>query len=186
MNNSKTPKIVVGVGLAAVYATIAAFLIPRGEHDNIVAQNATTAPAAEVASEPALPPPLVSEDASTTANEQPAPAVAAPAPVAAAPVAVAASKASAAPAARKAETKPQLSEQPVARQEPIAEERPIASVATTPPAAEREVEEPSLASAGSADVDESEATEEVTSQVATATSDGTTDTATEDGAELSN
>ena len=40
MNNSKTPKIVVGVGLAAVYATIAAFVIPRGTQDNVVAQAA--------------------------------------------------------------------------------------------------------------------------------------------------
>jgi hypothetical protein len=193
MNNSKTPKIVVGVGLAAVYATIAAFVIPRGDHDTVVAQGASAPPAAEIASEPALPPAMVSESPDASLAGQPAPDLAAAPAAPVAPVA-AAPKAVEAPAPRKAEVKPQVAEQQIAAQEPVAEERPIASVATVPPAAARESEDPSLATAGSAEVQESEATDEVASQVeseattevdAVAT-DGTGDDSAEADAALSN
>lgn len=52
MNNSKTPKIVVGVALGAVYATGLAVILARGANDPVVAANASVAPAMEVAPDP--------------------------------------------------------------------------------------------------------------------------------------
>lgn len=181
MNNSKTPKIVVGVGLAAVYATIAAFLMRDG-NDNVVAQNAT-APAAEIASEPALPAAVVPAPPEETASvaEQPAAPVVAATPVTPAGPVAAAPKTVEAAAPRKADATTPVAAQPIASQEPIAQERPIASVATVPPAAER-VGDPSLATTGSADLEESEATGEVASQVDSVTSDGASDVSEEDAA----
>src|SRR5689334_8538251 len=87
-NNSKTPKIVVGVGLAAIYGTILAFNIPRGGHDN-VAQNVPVAPVAqsdaELAPPPSLPPPVDAAppaDATPSVAQQPAAPAVAPPPVA--------------------------------------------------------------------------------------------------------
>lgn len=58
MNNSKTPKIVIGVGLAAVYAVGLSLLVLRGAHDNTVAQGVAVAPPAQVAAAD-VPPPAV-------------------------------------------------------------------------------------------------------------------------------
>ena len=71
MKNSNTPKIVVGVALAAIYATALAALLPRGGHDNAVADNASVVPAAQVAPEPAAPESIaaVSSDASSSAGD---------------------------------------------------------------------------------------------------------------------
>ncbi|MEO6079133.1 MAG: BON domain-containing protein [Steroidobacteraceae bacterium] len=74
MNNSKTPKIVVGVGLAAIYATgLAIFTLPR-THDNVVAQNASDAPTAQIAAASVPAPAIVPESSATPTSvvEQPA------------------------------------------------------------------------------------------------------------------
>src|SRR5690349_2926033 len=94
-NNSKTPKIVVGVGLAAIYGTILAFNIPRGGNDN-VAQNAPAAPVAQSEADLAPPPsPPAPADAAAPAEAAPsvaqqpaAPAVETPPVAKAAPKAV--------------------------------------------------------------------------------------------------
>jgi osmotically-inducible protein OsmY len=86
MNNSKTPKIVVGVGLAAVYASGLAYFILRGAHDNVIAQSAPTVSTPQIAADAVSPTGIApaSADLSTSAVEQPAAMVAAAAPVVAA------------------------------------------------------------------------------------------------------
>jgi hypothetical protein len=78
MNESKTPKIVVGVALAALYATGFAYVAVRGTHDSVAAPNAP------IAAEPAVSPAIIpaSTDALVSASEQSVPPVAAAAPVA--------------------------------------------------------------------------------------------------------
>lgn len=82
MNNSKAPKIVVGVGLAAIYATGLAFLMQRGGHATVVARNAPDVPTVEAATEPVAPPAIASAfaDASTSVAEAPAAVTAPPEP----------------------------------------------------------------------------------------------------------
>lgn len=196
MNNSKTPKIVVGVGLAAVYATIAAFVIPRGTQDNVVAQAAPVGAPAELASEPALPPAVASETAEA-AGVTGEPATIALATVPASPAAPDAAVATAevskqdevskqAEVRQQREVEPQMAAQPVASQEPVAEDRAVSSIATTPPAAQREVEDPNLASAGSAAPDESDAAAVVTSQDGAGAVDEAGDTAAAEPGVLGN
>lgn len=60
MNNSKTPKIVVGVVLVAAYATGLAVFALREKHDNVVAESAPVAPATQIAE--AVPAPAVLPD----------------------------------------------------------------------------------------------------------------------------
>lgn len=67
MNESRTPKIVVGVALAALYATGLAYVTVRGTQDKVVAQT-------PIAAEPILPPAVgsTSADALASVAEQPA------------------------------------------------------------------------------------------------------------------
>jgi hypothetical protein len=83
MNNSKTPKIVVGIGLAAIYATAVAALVPRGGHDGD-AQNASAARHTQTAPEPALSSAISTASAhlSMSGAAQPAIPVAPSAPIA--------------------------------------------------------------------------------------------------------
>jgi hypothetical protein len=73
MNNSKTPKIVVGAGLGVVYAVGLTMVMMRGGPDSNVAQPATVEVAAEMATvaDPSVA--IVSEtaDPSTSVVEQP-------------------------------------------------------------------------------------------------------------------
>lgn len=189
MNNSKTPKIVVGVGLAAIYATGAAFLMPHGASDNVVSQSASMAPPAEIVSESAPPPAIAPAPADVMASAEQSSAASAAATSAAPTAPVVAVAKTEQPAPRTVEAKPQVSEQPIAKQEPVqepvVEERPIASVATVPPAAEREVEDPSLASSGSADLEDREPTAEVASELEPIAPESTSEAAAEDEAVLS-
>jgi hyperosmotically inducible periplasmic protein len=77
MNNSKTPKIVVGVGLAAIYAAGFAYFALHGAQDNVIAPSASTASSAQVAT-PAVPPTDIvpSADLPTNVVEQPVAAAA--------------------------------------------------------------------------------------------------------------
>jgi hypothetical protein len=61
MNNSKTPKIVVGVGLAAVYAVGLTIVTMRNVPDSNVAQIAAVEAAAQLANEPETSMAIVSE-----------------------------------------------------------------------------------------------------------------------------
>jgi hypothetical protein len=93
MNNSKTPKIVVGVGLVAAYAAGLTFLTLRDAPEGAVAPSQTSALSAQMAAAPALPPMGTTESASTAALapeasaavETPAPGAAVVANVAKAP-----------------------------------------------------------------------------------------------------
>jgi hypothetical protein len=80
MNNSKTPKIVIGVGLAAVYAAGLGYFTLRGAHDNVIAQTSTVS-TAQIATNGVPPTDSVpaSADSSTSAAEQPAATTVAPA-----------------------------------------------------------------------------------------------------------
>ena len=83
MNNSKTPKVVVGVALAAIYAAGLGVLAVRSAHQKAVAQQAPAAPTTQVASDSAPPPAVDPAPAATTSvPEQPAapPVAAAPPP----------------------------------------------------------------------------------------------------------
>jgi hypothetical protein len=73
MNNSRTPKIVVGAGLGVVYAIGLTMIMMRDEPDSSVAQPATVETAAQMASEPASSSAIISEpvDMSTSVIEQP-------------------------------------------------------------------------------------------------------------------
>jgi hypothetical protein len=170
-NNSKTPKIVVGVGLAAIYGTILAFNIPRGGNDN-VAQNAPVAPVAqnqtELAPPPSLPPPV---DAAAPAEASPS--------VAQEPAAPAAATPSVAKAA------PKVVERPAPRSKPAevapTAEQPLANVAPASPAPETAapatVEEPAPApaTADNSATDDSQSAEPQP-QVAARSSDGNSET----------
>jgi len=99
MNNSKTPKIVVGVGLAAIYAAGAGYFRLRGAQDSVPAQTVATAPSTQNAeptqiAEPVPPPAIVPDftDTPTSAAEQPAAATVAAPPVARLPVNAAAAR----------------------------------------------------------------------------------------------
>ena len=157
MKNSKTPKIVVGVGLAAIYAAAMAAFIPRDGHNNVAAQNTSAAPAAQVAPELAPPPAIPSADTSTIAAEQSAVTAAAAAPVAS----VTAKTLEAPPARREVEAKSQVKEQPVA------------SVASASPKSEGGFEEPSTAIKGNSAGDNTVITEDVKAQTAAVAADAT-------------
>jgi hypothetical protein len=164
MNNSKTPKIVVGVGLAAVYATVMAAFMPRGADDNVVAQNASVAVPTQVA--PELVPPAVidpvSANTSASVAEQSAATTTAATPVASIP----AKNVNAPPPSRESEGKSQVTEQPVAR------------VATVSSPNAVEIAEPIPSSEGNSAGRSSLITPEVTSQVAAAAPDVTSEVTT--------
>lgn len=113
MNNSKTPKIVVGVGLVAVYAAGLTFLTLRETNDSAVAQSLPAAESAQMVAAPAEPALGLPESTNTLASadalapELSTPA-ATPAPVAPTP---AASTAARAPEA----TRPTAAAQPAPR-----------------------------------------------------------------------
>src|SRR5688572_19208888 len=79
MDNSKTPKIVVGIGLAAVYSGLAFYFL-RDTGGNIT-PNAMTAPPAEIAAAPVPPPAAApsSTDILPSVTEQPTAATEVPA-----------------------------------------------------------------------------------------------------------
>jgi hypothetical protein len=118
MNNSKTPKIVVGLGLVAAYSGLAFYLL-RDAPDSNVAPSATTMPAAQMA-DASFPPPAIapsSTDVLASVAEQPAVVTEAPSPV----VRVTASSVAApTPRAEPVEPKGQDQEQAIAREQPTA------------------------------------------------------------------
>jgi hypothetical protein len=185
MNNSKTPKIVVGVGLAAIYATGLAVFTLRGMHNDVVVSTSAAPPA--LAAEPA-PPAIEPAPAATPASvtEQTAGA-----PTAAAPAPSTAGNATASPLPR-AESQANLAgkEQPVPRvatapaEESAAEESaPANDVASADnEAADSAGDAPSSVQAGSAPTgNDSQITADVKSQMAAVVLDGTIDVTTKDG-----
>lgn len=111
MNDSKTPKIVVGVTLVVAYAAGLSYLTLRDKHDLPVAD----ATSAQMVAAPAAPAPVIAESATALASTDAVPAAEAPV-VAPAPVApVAPAKA---PEAKRpqlaSEVKPRMEDVPVA------------------------------------------------------------------------
>jgi hypothetical protein len=129
MRNSKTPKIVVAVVLAAVYGTGVAMVMLRDAPGKRPAPNAAVAPATQMVEQPVVEQSVVEQPV----VEQPAAMTAAPAPVAGAAV----NKLEASP--RRAE--PVKAEVP-AREMSIAREQGIASSMNGSTAEAREVEKP--------------------------------------------
>ena len=78
MNNSKTPKIVIGVSLVALYAIGFTVFALRGKHDNVVAQGAPSGVSAPMAADPALAPLGLPESAEASAATSPQDAVSVP------------------------------------------------------------------------------------------------------------
>jgi hypothetical protein len=167
MNNSKTPKIVVGVGLAAIYATALAAFMPRGTDDIVAAENSTAVVPTQFAPEPAPLPAIVpaSADTLTSVAEQSAGTAAAVVPVAS----VTAKAADASSSRRDSEVRSQGKEQSVV------------SVATAAPTNEREVQNPTSASEDNSVDQDSEITADVKSMAA-AVPDGNIDATANNGA----
>jgi hypothetical protein len=83
MDNSKTPKIVVGVALVAAYGAGLAFLALRDRHETVVAQNSADLPAAlSSAPTPPLEPAAALPDTPITVADDSATMVSAAAPAA--------------------------------------------------------------------------------------------------------
>jgi hypothetical protein len=134
MRNSKTPKIVVAVVLAAVYGTGVAMVMLRDAPGKRPAPNAAVAPATQMVEQPVVEQSVVEQPVvEQPVVEQPAAMTAAPAPVAGAAV----NKLEASP--RRAE--PVKAEVP-AREMSIAREQGIASSMNGSTAEAREVEKP--------------------------------------------
>jgi len=139
MNTSKTPKIVVGVGLVAIYATAAAFFMPHSGHDSVVAQNPPSAIPAPIANSVA-PLPVIPQSAGTPAPQDALTSQAsspAPAPAPKAPDLTTAARAPETP-------RPRVAVEPA----PRAEEVPAARVAAVTPAARSDAEESNLGNSG--------------------------------------
>jgi len=120
MNNSKTPKIVIGVGLVAVYAIGFTVFALRGKHDNenLVAQGTPSEVSAPLAADPAAAPLGLPEFANAPAD-------------ASAPAAM---PASTAPEAASADQAPQVTRSAVASQpRQRAEEVPVQSLPSPRP-----------------------------------------------------
>jgi hypothetical protein len=144
MNNSKTPKIVVGAGLAAVYTAVAFFAL-RGTHDNAVAQSLPAPVPAPIAGGPASSPLAVPPSADTLASADartPESIPAAATPAASAPQAINAAKAPEA-------ARPKVAAKP----NPRAAEVPVASLASTPPPPRSDAAESSPDNSGSNAID---------------------------------
>jgi hypothetical protein len=167
MNNSKTPKIVVGVGLAAIYATALAAFMPRGTDDIVAAENTSAVVPTQYAPEPAPLPAIVpaSADTLTTVAEQSAGTATAIAPVASTP----AKAADASPSRRDSEVRSQGKDQSVV------------SMATAAPTNEREVEKPTPASEDDSADQDSETTVDIKSQTADVVPDGNIDATANSG-----
>jgi hypothetical protein len=134
MNNSNTPKIVVGVGLVAVYGALTFFML-HGAHDSAVAQSLPAAVSAPTAAEPAAPPvaaaptPAIQESVDTRASTE---------------------------ATAKEARRPRIAAEP----KPHAEHVPVASLASTIPPARNEAEASSTGTSGSNAVDDLPPTED--------------------------
>jgi hypothetical protein len=162
MNNSKTPKIVIGVGLVAVYATGMAVFALRGKHDNVIAQSPPAAVSAPMAAAPAAPPLVSQESANTSAFPEASAPAAMPAPIAPA----VANTAKAAEA-----TRPSVASQP----KPRAAEVPVESLPSPRPPAASDVEELNRSNSGSNAVSELAAAETVTGESVTSEEDTSSD-----------
>jgi hypothetical protein len=167
MNNSKTPKIVVGVALAAIYATALAAFMPRGTDDIVAAENSSAVVPTQFAPEPAPLPDIVppSADTLTSGAEQSAGATAAVVPV----PSVTAKPADVSPSRRDSEARSQGEVRSQGR------EQSVVSVAPAAPANEREVEKPAPASQEDSADQDSETTADVKSQTADVAPDGNID-----------
>lgn len=189
MNDSKTPKIVVGVGLVAAYGAIALYLM-RDKPVSAVVEDSTTASTATMAGD-AFPTPAIaspvddlasSVDLEPGVNEQPAiateqPAAATPSPSPAARPAAArpATNTAVAPAPR-----PQVREQARAGEQPDAPGLPaeVASVDESGEAAEPEVPAQVVSAPAGND---SQITADVKAEIAAVAPAGTIDVSTTDG-----
>jgi hyperosmotically inducible periplasmic protein len=138
MNNSKTPKIVVGVGLIAAYTALTFYML-RDKPDSNLSQDTMAQATDAFVPPPAIPP--ASTDISTSEAGQAAAETGAPveAPVAVARTTVN-SVAAPTPQTQRVAAKAQGQEPAIAR------ERPIASVSADPTPAAAEVEKSSLTS----------------------------------------
>jgi hypothetical protein len=168
MNNSKTPKIVVGVALAAIYATALAAFMPRGTDDIVAAENSSAVVPTRFAPEPAPLPDIVPPSADTLASgaEQSAGTTAAVVPMASAT----AKTAEASSSRRDSEVRSQ------------AKEQSVAGMATAAPTNEREVEKPTPASEDNSAERDSEITADVKSQTPDGVPDGNADVTANSGA----
>jgi hyperosmotically inducible periplasmic protein len=194
MNDSRTPKIVVGVVLVAAYAGIAAYMLRDKSDGNVVlsaAADTAGQTAGAIIPTPAIASPVTdlpaSTDESTSVAEPPATEIEAPST----PVrATANSIAPAAPAPRaQPELKAQAREQPIAREQTIAAaaeiEDPgpaseIASAGDDAATLAADAASPGPAGVASSDND-SQITAEVKTQIAAVAPTSTIDVATTDG-----
>lgn len=112
MNNSNTPKIVVGVGLVAAYAAGLTFLTLRDAPETAVTPSEQSALSAQMVTAPALPP-MGTPEAAAAMALSPEASAAVEAPVPSAPV-VASAKAPATARPAAPESKPRVEEVPVA------------------------------------------------------------------------
>lgn len=184
MNNSKTPKIVVAVGLAAVYASGMAYLVLSDKPQAAVAHNAAvTAPGAQMAAEhtptPAIAPtPAVAEaatEASTSVAEQQAATTTAVDPVA--------SVASRTQRNEQMVVREQAARQPAVAP-PMGEESPEARdpvMASNEPARVSEEALPAEQVESAVPGNDSQITDEVKTQIAAVVPAGTIDVTTRDG-----
>ena len=193
MDNSKTPKIVVGIGLAAVYSGLAFYFLRDTPSGNI-APSAMTAPPIEIAAAP-VPPPTVapsSTDISPSVTEQSAAVTEAPAP-AVSPAAT--SPTAAAAQAARVEANRQGRDQAIVREQfrsttPPAVAPETAAVAPSPTTeiaeaggqpASPAADVPQSAQAPAAVVNDSQITAEVKEQIAAVAPASTIDVTTTDG-----
>jgi hypothetical protein len=161
MNNSKTPKIVVGVGLVAVYATVLSILTLRGPHDSAVVESVPSAASAQMVAAPASPPVAIPESADALASEANAPA-AIPAPIA--------------PAVTDATKAPEARASVASAPKPRVEDVPIASLPSPRLPAPSDAEELSRSNSGSNAVSDLAATSEaVPSESVTSAEDTSSD-----------
>ena len=141
MNNSKTPKIVVGVGLVAAYAAGLTFLTLRDAPESAVAESQTSALSAQMTAAPALPPMGTPESASGDVLA-PEASAAVEVPVPSAPVVANAAKA------------PEATRPAAVAPKPRVEEVPVASLPSPRPPVPSDAEELSRSNTGSNAVSE--------------------------------
>jgi hypothetical protein len=185
MKNSKTPKIVVAVGLVAVYATGLTILTLRDSSNAVVAQQTSSVPAAQIAAAPVVPPEIVpapGEEATSVTeqaaalNAASAPAVPAPAPAAVASLAP--KPVAAPPPPRESiETRPAVEEQKVANAPAAAATEPSAVEPSTGITADAVPTNEPATHTG----DDSQITADVKSKIAAVAPEGTIDVTTRDG-----
>jgi hypothetical protein len=141
MNNSNTPKIVIGVGLVALYAVGFTVFALRGKHDNVVAQNPPAAVSEQAAVDAPSPSTAIPESANNPASTDAGTAAAMSAPVA--------------PAISNAAQSPDVTRPAVASQpKPRAQEVPIDSMPSPRPPVASDGEQSSRSNSGSNTVSE--------------------------------